>query len=188
MRDSENTRHIAAAARSLHRSFASVPAIDKSLILLLCNAMMKSLAQSHGDAAYKNPSRLPEAVRNEILTELSTARSTILQVVKGVSEAVLPSYRKASIRQLRATEVLLLTLGIYATRSKAQRSILMSCWKAMWKERDNLSTGLTVLRAEEKELGTLLIPQTNPRKPYTDKELLDMGSSLPPFLKSRKKT
>lgn len=160
---------------------------DRAATLAIANAMLEVAAASWGPDALRDPAALPKRTAAEAVLVLAGHH------VRLRTEQLEPMQRRnmddiaysQAMRQLRATELLIGTLGGCLLDSKPAG--VRASWKMLWEAREHAVEGGRTLAAFMRHARARPVPacKSAPGK-LTAADLVRLCSTLPPFLRPRK--
>lgn len=165
-------------------NIALLPPVDRAATLAIANAMLLAAAEPWGKDIVLNPYGLHRDVAVELVFELAQRQTHIL------NDVLVPLQKRnmddvlyaQSMRQLRAVEVLISTVGVSIVPEAKDSAI--AGWKMMWKARGNAEDAASVLVQFHKHAGSRPLPQIPGRK-VGRQELIDLARTVPPFLRKK---
>jgi hypothetical protein len=173
-------------SESAPRGVSALPLPERAAALAVANAMLRVAAVTYGQDALARPAALPRKTLFRIVADLAEAHAKLLDILaasegKGMKD---PDFA-AAMRQLRATETLMLTFGAVLAPQCAEA--MRRCWKALWTARGSALDAVRILRRYETGFGADALPLPDGAEPWTDREIAKLAASLPPMF-VRKKT
>jgi hypothetical protein len=116
-----------------------------------------------------------------LLARLSQAKRRLSLTVDTVADlrADDPVFT-GTMRQIRATDVMLATMG-GSVHPGASRTAI-ECWRLLWEGRRHVAAAVRLLRAFEAATGTRALPSSQPRE---SEAIAALGTTLPAPLRRR---
>lgn len=167
-------------ALSLADGISGMHVVEKATILVLANTMLRTADAIAGVSLAANPLAAGEAVVDRALRDLIAHRNRLAAIVR---DKTAPNRRHAYCH-LRSAELACLTIGV--ALDPAAKPGCIAAWKSAWDGRPRMRDAIVWIRRYEGGAGVPAVPMPEGEE-ATDIDLARIGSSVPAFLKAKRK-
>ena len=166
-----------ALSSGLATSFMALHPVQRSIIFILANLQLVSIARARSGLLVKAPAKCSP----EVLDEAIKDALDVYHLIGEVKDS--DAHRKTHAECVRHAAALIATsLAVFA-RGDDRRPVLRA-WKALWVERARAPHAVVWLRRRESEAKAHVFPKKGDGTDYNDVEILRIANQLPPFLRS----
>jgi hypothetical protein len=152
------------AQPALARTVAGMEMAERAAVMIIAHAMLRDATQDYGPAVVANPSKLRKEAVVEFLTRLGGAHRKLTASLDAVSEHVAGDLVYAGVlRQMRATEVVIVTVGIAFDRTLVP--LVKQVWRGLWQARTHAVDGVRLIRSFERAMHERALPASQPKDP-----------------------
>ena len=162
---------------SLMAGLAALSGPDRAAVMAIANALIDVAAERWGAAVANRPMTLDPDLASEIVVALSESHERVFEErLQPISNRGMEDVAFAqSMRQLRAYEVVIATLG-------ASGSVVGEAWKLLWLARDNAAQGAEELRRFSKFADADPVPRSKKLRRRAElADLVRLSTTLPAF-------
>lgn len=167
------------AQPALARTIAGMEMAERAAVMIIAHAMLRDATQDYGMAVIANPSKLRKEAVTEFLTRLGTAHRRLTASLDAVSEHVAGDLVYAGVlRQIRATEVVIVTVGIAFDRTLI--AVVKQTWRGLWQARTHAVDGVRLIQSFERAMHERALPASQPKDP---EKMARLATRLPQMFK-----
>ena len=170
---------------SLPEGIQLLAPVERAATLAIANAMLEAGADAWGPGVLKSPSALAKGVAVEAVLVLAAHHGRLRESLESMQRRNMDdvAYSQA-MRELRATEVLIGTLG--AVLVEGRKPPVNEAWKLLWSARDQSLAGAKALAEFYHHTKASPVPRSKVRPgKLKAADLVLLASTLPPFLQKR---
>lgn len=167
-------------SRDLSGLISGLHAVEKATVLVLANTMLRTAEAVAGVPLASDPPAAGAEVADRALRDLAAHRDRLLAIA---ADKASPNRRHARCH-LRSAELACLTLGVAV--DPGSKPGCRAAWKAAWEGRVRLRDAVVWIRRYEGGAGVSAVPSAEGGE-TTDPDLVSIGSSVPAFLKARRR-
>lgn len=166
---------------TLVRSLEALDGPERAATMIVAHAIWRDAADEYGQGFIERPSRIPKRDVVSFLARLARAKRRLVLSVESVVDlkASDPMYL-GTMRQLRATEVMLTTLGSAVVPAAPKTAV--RCWQVLWEGRRHAVSAVRLLRSFEIATKTAALPSSQSGRPD---DMAQLATRLPPALRRK---
>ncbi|MGY3582443.1 hypothetical protein ACVIGB_000633 [Bradyrhizobium sp. USDA 4341] len=169
------------AATLVVRTMSSLPAAERSAVMIVAHAMLRDAAVDYGKDIVANPTKLPKTDLAEILARLGATHRKLSASLAAVADHVAGDVvYKGTLRQIRATEVVIVTVGM--AWDKALLVPARQAWKAMWAARTHAVDGVRLIMAFQAAMHERALPESQAGGP---EHMARLATTLPAMFRPK---
>lgn len=168
---------------SLMAGLTALSGPDRAAVMAISNALIDVAAERWGAAVANRPMTLNPDLSAEIVVALSESHERVFEerlepiANRGMDDIAFAQ----SMRQLRAYEVVIATLGA-AAADKSSGSVVGEAWKLLWLARENAAQGAEELRRFSKFADADPVPRSKKLRRRAElADLVRLSTTLPAF-------
>jgi hypothetical protein len=153
---------------------------ERAAVMIVAHAMLRDASIEYGAALISRPTAIARPVLLEFVARLGTAHRKLgasAEVVSGRSSDDM--ILQGVLRQLRATEIVIITVGVVLNRSLA--GAVREVWKTLWAARGNAVDAVRLLKEFERVMNERALPASQPRDP---ERMARLATTLPAMFKA----
>ena len=170
------------AQPTLARTVAGMDLAERAALMIVAHAILRDATQDYGMAVVANPSKLPREKVVELLSRLGAAHRRLTVSLDAVSEHVSGDIVYAGVlRQVRATEVAIVTVGVGFDRTLIP--VVKQTWRWLWQARTHAVDGVRLIRAFERAISDRALPASQPKDP---EKMARLATRLPEMFRPSK--
>lgn len=179
--DERRARAAIDAASLVVRTITAAPAAERSAVMIVAHAMLRDAAGDYGKDILGNPMRLPKTDLAEILARLGATHRKLSASLAAVADHVAGDVvYKGTLRQIRATEVVIVTVGMAWDRALLVPA--RQVWKAMWAARTHAVEGVRLVVAFQSAIHERALPESQSGGP---EHMARLATTLPAMFRPK---
>lgn len=169
------------AASLVVRTISALPPAERSAVMIVAHAMLRDAAKDYGKEVLSNPTKLPKTDLAEILARLGVSHRKLSASLAAVADHVSGDVvYKGTLRQIRATEVVIVTVGI--GWDKALLVPARQVWKSMWTARTHAVEAVRLVMAFQTAMHERALPASQAGGP---EQMVLLATTVPAMFRTK---
>jgi hypothetical protein len=165
-----------ALSSGLATSFTGLHPVQRSVIFILANLQLVSIARARSGLLVKAPAKCPPEVLDEAIKDALDVYHLIGEVRDD------DPHRKRHAESVRHASALIAASLAVFSRPEDRKPVLRA-WRSLWLDRGRAPHAVTWLRRRETESSVPVFPKKPNGDDFNDIEILRLANQLPPFLR-----